>query len=201
MSKEGLLTVGKGISPRYLIALYLVSVIAVGIIVSSILLYPQEQRYNELARQLQQERQKVAVVENFVLAHPNVEQYLTDLQQSMNRAEKALPGTMEISAFLSQLEKDARTSGVKLSNVKPSAVANREGYREMPVELTVEGPFFATMSFVKRVEDGDRFTVPTGFMIQQKPNLLTTRLNLQIFSFGGAPPQPGAPGAQKPPAK
>lgn len=200
MKNERLLTLVKDVSPKYLVALYLVLVLAVGLVVSSLLLYPQEQRLEAMKRKLQQENQKVAVVENFVLTHPNMEQYLSELQQAMNRAEAALPGNIEISAFLSQLEKDARAAGVKLMNVKPAVVAERQGYRELPVELGVEGGYFATMSFLKKLEDGSRFSAPTAFMIQQKKDLLSAKLNLQIFSYGNSPKPPVGAAAQKPPA-
>ncbi len=200
MKNDRLLTLVKDVSPKYLIALYLVLVLAIGLVVSSLLLYPQEKRLEAMQRKLQQENQKVAVVENFVLTHPNMDQYLAELQQAMNRAEAALPGNIEISAFLSQLEKDARASGVKLMNVKPAVVAERQGYREMPVELGVEGPYFATMSFLKKLEDGSRFSAPTAFMIQQKKDLLAAKLNLQIFSYGNSPKPPAGTVAQKPPA-
>lgn len=193
MNRERLLTLAKEVSPKYLVALYLTVLIALGIVVSSIVLYPQDVRLNRLKLQLQQEKQKVAVVENFILAHPNMDQHLADLQKTKERADKALPDKIEISAFLAQLENNAREAGVRLISVKPAAAANRSGYREMPVELALEGPFFATMSFLKKLEDGARFTLPTAFMIQQKQNLLATKLNLQIFSYGVTLPPSAAP--------
>ena len=51
MGKEQLMTVIKGIAPRYLVALYLVLVLALGMAVSSLLLVPQEAKISELNRQ------------------------------------------------------------------------------------------------------------------------------------------------------
>ena len=198
MDKERLLSLAQEISPKYLVALYLVVVLAVGVAVSSALIAPQEKRLADLSLQLQQEKQKVAVVENFILTNPDMEKHQNELQQALKRAETALPDSMEVSAFLSQIERNARDTGVKLTSVKPGNAAERAGYRELPVEVSVEGTFFATMSFLKKLEDGARFNIPTSFLMQQKQNLLATRLNLQIFCYGnttkpvtGAPP--GAP--------
>ena len=202
MLKERLLTLFKGIAPQYLVTLYLVLVFAVGILLSSIILFPQEMRIHELERQMQAEQQKVTAVENFILAHPNTEQHLTDLQRLQVKTELLLPGQLDVSIYISQLEKAARTSGVKLLNVKPAAVIDRAGYREMPVELSVEGTFYAVMSFIKKMEDGERFAMPTAFLIQPKLNILMARLNLQIFAYGNpprsAPVQAQAPAAQPP---
>ena len=200
MVRERLLNVVKGIAPAYLVALYLVMVLALGMFISTLVLYPQELRIGELTRQLQVERQKVAVVENFILAHPDSEKRLFELQQSLARMEKALPESLDVSLFMSQLQRDAAASGVKLNHVRPSALVDRAGYREMPIEVAIEGNYFATLAFLKKLEDGERFNLPTGFLVQRKQDKLTTRLNLQIFCFGSAPrPAPGgataAPGA------
>ena len=200
MGREKFLGLVKGVSPAYLVVLYLVLVLALGLFVSSLVLYPQELRIGELTRQLQVERQKVAVVEKFILDHPDSDKRLFELQQSLARVEKALPESLDVSLFMSQLQRDAAASGVKLTNVRPAVLVDRAGYREMPIEVSVEGNYFATLAFLKKLEDGDRFNLPTGFLVQRKQDKLTTRLSLQIFCFGSSPrPAPGgattAPGA------
>jgi type IV pilus assembly protein PilO len=188
----------KDVAPSYLVALYMVILLALGMLVSSLLLYPQELRIGELTRQLQAEQQKVAVVENFILAHPDAEKRLFELQQSLVRVEKALPGSLDVSLFMAQLQRDAAASGVKLINIKPSALVDRAGYREMPIEVSIEGNYHATLAFLKKLEDGERFNLPTGFLVQRKQDKLTTRLNMQIFCYG-VTPRPAA-GAAKPAA-
>lgn len=88
---------------------------------------------------------------------------------------------------------DAAASGVKLTNIKPAAMVDRAGYREMPIEVSVEGNYHATLAFLKKLEDGERFNLPTGFLVQRKQDKLTTRLNMQIFCYGVTPrPAAGA---------
>jgi type IV pilus assembly protein PilO len=204
MGKERFAVLVKGIAPRYLVALYLVLVLALGVLGSSLLLYPQEARINAIASQVQAERQKVVVVENFVLAHPDADKRLLDLQQSLVKVEKALPGSLDVSVFMSQLERDAIATGVRLVQIRPSALADRAGYREMPIEVSVEGTYYATLAFLKKLEDGERFSLPTAFLIQRKQDKLLTRLNLQIFCYGVTPrptavtPSPGQPAAIPP---
>ena len=193
MGKQKLLELLKGVAPSYLVALYLVLVLALGMLISSLLLYPQELRIGELTRQLQVEQQKLTVVENFILANPDADKRLFELQQSLARVEKALPGSLDVSLFMAQLQRDAAATGVKLTNVKPSALVDRAGYREMPIEVSVEGNYHATLAFLKKLEDGERFNLPTGFLVQRKQDKLTTRLNMQIFCYGVTPrPAAGA---------
>ena len=59
MDKERLLSLAQEISPKYLVALYLVVVLAVGVAVSSVLFAPQEKRLADLSLQLQQEKQQL----------------------------------------------------------------------------------------------------------------------------------------------
>ena len=201
MGKERLTALLKGIAPRYLVALYLVLVLALGMVVSSLLLLPQEVRISTLASQLQAERQKVAMVENFILAYPDADKRLFELQQSLARVETALPGSLDVSVFMSQLQRDAAATGARLTNIKPSVLVDRAGYREMPIEVSFEGNYHTTLAFLKKLEDGERFSLPTGFLIQRKQDKLTTRLNLQIFCYGVTPrPAPGV-APQAPPAR
>ena len=200
MGKEQLLPLVKGIAPRYLVALYLVLVLALGVAVSSVLLVPQEAKIADLARQLQSEQQKVTTVENFILANPDADKRLFELQQSLARVEKALPGSLDVSVFMSQLERDAAATGVRLVNIKPAAMVDRAGYREMPIEVSVEGNYYATLAFLKKLEDGERFSLPTAFLIQRKQDKLSTRLNLQIFCYG-VTPRPAAAAAAAPPVQ
>jgi Tfp pilus assembly protein PilO len=188
MSKERLLALYKGVASQYFIALYLVTSLTFCLIVSSFLLHPQEVRIAERTRQLSVEKQKVAVVESFILAHPDTDQYLAELQQSLTQSELALPGSLDTSKFIAQLEKDTRDSGIRLLNVKPTVVTdNKGGYREIPIEVSVEGQYFPTMAFLKKLEDGERFSLVSAFLMQQKQGLVATRLNLQIFCYGNAP--------------
>ena len=192
MDKERLLSYFKGVSAQYLVVLYLVLLLAAGFVLSTMVLLPQEQRIDALALQLKAEQQKVAVVESFILSNPDTGKHLSDLNLALQKVEKALPGSMDLSHFLQQLERDAKAAGVRLVNVKPSALADRAGYREMPIELTVEGSYYSTLSFLKKLEDGERFSLPASFLIQRKQDKLSTRLNLQIFCYG-VTPKPAAP--------
>jgi len=202
VNQQKLLSLIREVSPQYLVILYLALILALGIGVSSLVLVPQETRISERQRLLQQEMQRVATVENFVLTNPDMDKHLTDLQQALLRAEKSLPGSMDTAGFLAELEKEARAAGVRLTGVKPGAIVDRAGFREMPVEISVEGNYFATLAFLKKLEDAARFNVPASFLIQQKQNVLATRLNLQIFCYGvsvrpAAPQQPPASTAQQ----
>ena len=135
------------------------------------------------------------------LAYPDADKRLFELQQSLARVETALPGSLDVSVFMSQLQRDAAATGVRLTNIKPSVLVDRAGYREMPIEVSFEGNYHTMLAFLKKLEDGERFSLPTGFLIQRKQDKLTTRLNLQIFCYGVTPrPAPGV-APQAPPAR
>ena len=180
------------VSPRYWLALYLTILFAVGAVVLSIILYPQELRATELSVQLEQENMRLKVVENFVLAHPNGEQYLAEIDQAQAKVDSMLPKNTDLGRFMLQIEKDARETGVQLVNVKPAPIVARSTYREMPFEIWVRGRYFQVMAFLKKLEDGDRFTVPTGVAMQSKQNSIDAKVNVTVFSFG-VPPVPANP--------
>lgn len=194
MSREQLKTMLKDISPSYLVALYLVLLLALGLFVSTLVLYPQEQKIAEQKRLLQQEEQRLALVENYILAHPDAEKRLNELQQSLLRVEKALPGSLDVSVFMNQLQTAATEANVRILSVRPAAMVDRSGFREIPVEISFEGSFFQTMAFLKKLEDGERFSLPNTVLLQKKQDKLTTRLNVLIFAYG-ITPRPASPPA------
>lgn len=198
MDRQKILALLRGVSIKYWLILYGVLLLAVAMLLSSLVLYPQEARVRDLERQLQAERQKVAVVESFTLAHPEIEQYLQEMQRSQTRNEQLLPGNLDVSKYIAQLEKDARDSAVRLVSVKPSAAVEKAGYREIPMEVMAEGSFYSIMTFLKRLEDGERFCAPTAFLLQPKGAVLSAKLNLQIFAYGNTPKQAAAPAAAAP---
>lgn len=203
MDRKNALALLRSVSIKYWLILYGVLLLAAGMLLSSLVLFPQEARILDLERQLSAERQKVAVVENFILAHPDPELYLQEMQRTQAKNELMLPENLDVSKFIAQLEKDTRTSKVRLLSVKPSAAAEKVGYREMPVEVVVEGSFYSVMSFLKLLEDGDRFCSPAAFMISPKQNVLSAKLNLLIFAYGNSPKPavpPAGSGPVNPPA-
>lgn len=178
---------------KYLIVLYALIFLAAVWAFFLLLYLPQAARNSELREQLLMQQQQVKAIETFALAHPEADKYLAELDRRQAVLDKMLPANTELSDFVVQVERAAKEAGVQIAQLKPSAPVNKEGYREIPVEILVKGSFFQTAAFLKKLEDGQRFSLVQTLSMQARPNMLDCRINATVYAFGSAPP-PTAPG-------
>ena len=187
------------LKPKYIIVLYSLTMFAAVWIFVLLVYLPQTARNNELRQQLQAQQQQVKIVESFALAHPEADKYLTELDKRQAALDKMLPNNPDIGEFVLQVEWAARDSGVQVTQMKPSAPVNKEGYREIPVEILAKGNFFQTAAFIKKLEDSQRFVVTQNLSMQSKQGIIDSKISVSIYSFGlVAAPQVSA---QQTPAK
>jgi type IV pilus assembly protein PilO len=185
-----------GLKTKHIILLYSLGLAAVVWIFVMLVYLPQTVRNNELRAQLQLQQQQVKNIESFALAHPEADKYLAELDRRQIVADKMLPNHPELSEFVMQVERSAREAGVQVLQLKPSVPASRQGYREIPIEILIKGNFFQTANFLKKMEDGSRFTLVQNLTMHSRQGIIESKLNLAIFSFGSAtaPVQPSAQG-------
>jgi type IV pilus assembly protein PilO len=174
------------------------------------LIVPQNEKITQAMTQMDTEKQKVLTVENFAASRPNLDQYLNDLDIKMAQINSMLPNNPEMSDFLKQAEQYARETGLALIQVHTGQIANKNGYREIPVEISVQGSYLQTVNFVKKLEDGTRFVVvrniqmnsqnnagpkkqtvsnlPATLQLGTQQTIITSKLSTAIFGYG-VPPQ------------
>ncbi|WP_425060714.1 hypothetical protein SCACP_14570 [Sporomusa carbonis] len=181
-------------------------ILGLGVVLLTTLFYilvlsPQRDRIAELKSEYQAESQRVKTIEAFAMNHPDLDQYLNELDNKLAQSDNKLPGQPEVGEFLKDVEQAAKGSGIQLSEIKPSPAANKESYREIPVEINVKGTYLQTLDFIKKLEDSRRFNAVTNVNIQAKQGSLESKLNLIIYSYGVAPGAVSNKQQSQPPVK
>jgi Tfp pilus assembly protein PilO len=158
------------------------------------ILEPQWTQIDTLKTQHQAEKQKVKVVEDFVRNHPDIEGYIFELDTKIVSTDKMLPDSPDISSFVLQMEQLAKDTGVELSYLKPGKTDNKQGYRELSVEMSVKGSFAGMMSFLRKTEEGARYMNIGTISTQISKDGLESKMLAKIYSHGvPTPPAPAAP--------
>lgn len=187
-----------------------ISVFALVAIIVTYLLYdlvlePQWTHMDDLTAQYQAEQQQLKIVEDFVVAHPNPEQHLIELDNKLIQVGSKFPDNPEISSLLVQIEQLSRECGVQLNYLKPTKIANndKEGYREMDVEFSITGTFAQNMNFLNKTENGLRFANITSIGMQLNKKNLDSKITAKIYTYGvpAAAPVPGTPPVAPPVVK
>jgi Tfp pilus assembly protein PilO len=169
---------------KHKLFLFIISIVAISWAIYSFLLLPQWSEFDQLTAQYVTERQQIKVIEDFLLVHPNPEQYVVDLDHKLLYVDSLLPDNPEISSLLIQVEQLSRECGVQLGYVKPTMVTNKEGYREFEIEILLNGSFIQSMNFLNKFENNSRFTNVTTIAMLAGKNGLESKISAKVYSYG-----------------
>jgi len=185
---------------KHKVSVFVISTAIITYLLYDLVLLPQWAHIDELTAEQSTELQKVKVIENYVLAHPSPEQHLVELDNKMLQIDKAFPDNPDISSFLVQIEQLSQECGVQLAYLKPGKIDNKEGYRQLDIELSINGSFAHVMDFLNKMENGLRFVNVTNIALQLGKEGLTSKLSAKIYSYG-LPTAPVATNNKVPDAK
>lgn len=174
---------GDGISIKQNFFLFLISMLAATWLAYSCVLLPQWGEIDKLSAQYILERQHIKVIEDFLLVHPNPEQYILELDKKLLNVSTMLPDNPEISSLLKYIEELSHKCDVHLSYVKPIKVINKEGYQEYELELLLQGNFMQSMLFLNQFENNSRFTNVITIVMMARKNDLETTLSARVYSY------------------
>lgn len=169
--------------------LFSLSIAVIGWCFYLMMFLPQQQEQAVLAAKCNVERQRIQVIETYLLAHPNAEEYATELTTNQEYLGRTLPNNGEIRTFLLQLEQSAQESNVQLAHVKPAPPVSKNGYSELPLDITIKGDFFQTLNYLKRLENGARLATISKLSITVQNNVLESKMIVTIYSYSAASPQ------------
>jgi hypothetical protein len=113
----------------------------------------------------------VKIIEDFLLVHPNPEQYIAELDKKLLHIDTMLPDNPEISTFLVQTEQLARECGLQFNYLKPLKIINKESHREYEMEISLIGNFNQAINVVI-------------ISMQANKDRLETKISAKIYSFG-----------------
>ena len=141
-------------------------------------------QWTETARaETKDARQVLSSVEQYRAEHVDEHSYEKALLERQERADKALPDTMEQGVFLATLQRLAFQHKIKLTQVTPKAVAVREGLHIMPVEVKFRSSYFELLSFLRSLREEERFIQVTRTSVQEKDGALNCMLELRVYAL------------------
>lgn len=177
------------------------AVLVVGALGWFLLVSPERSRASDLGAQISDTQSQILA--RTAAAHPRLPGGLT--AKDVPRLRAALPDLPEIPELLRNVSRIAAGSGVVFDAITPQAPVAATGYDALPMEIDVDGRFFAVRDFLRQlrqqVEIVNRKVRASGRLYEiQSLDLestepapqITAKLTLQAFVFKSAPPAPAA---------
>lgn len=118
---------------------------------------PLQELCGEKRSQEEKLQKEVLIVQNFYNAHLDEEEYRKELEERLERAEKALPLHLGQGEFLGCIQKVALGTGLRLEQAIPKEQETEEDCVALPVHIKVAGNYFQLLDFLHRLRDEERF--------------------------------------------
>ena len=159
---------------------------------------PQRSKAAALDGQIGDANVRLATTQAFMrspAAHQSVEQ--------LARIRRAVPNDVKMSEILRQVSWAARTTGVGIDGITPSAPVSAAGAQAVPISLSVSGRYFRLAKFMHLLRtraaakdgklhvSGRLYAIDNiSFSTSSKGGVITATLALDAFMSGAAPASP-----------
>ena len=167
----------------YQVISFLLGVIFLSVTIYTFVYVPRQQKLLDLAATVKEKETSVISIENFMNKHPDLPSYEQELQKKADFLSQLLPNNMELSSFLSEVEKLAAASQVTLLQIKPNKLISKGTYQEIPILLEFQGNYFQILHFLRQIEAAQRFNAGSHLSIQRQDDILVCKLVLSIYSL------------------
>lgn len=79
-----------------------------------------------------------------------------ELKVKMEDQKKIVPEEKEVPSFITMVEHESVAAGVEIRRFTPKDTAKKEYYVEVPIDVDVDGPFYAVLNFYDRLQKMER---------------------------------------------
>lgn len=141
------------------------------------ILTPQLAQKEQLSNQLQLEKNRVALIEQFAMDHSDREEYLRGLDAEVTRVNKLLPDRANMGETVDFLENTAKATNVVFGALTTEKSVYKNGWTESRMVFKVLGAYPDLLEFNRQLDNGPRFMAVRGVEFHDR-----IMLNPQTYS-------------------
>ncbi|HMM21364.1 MAG TPA: type 4a pilus biogenesis protein PilO [Selenomonadales bacterium] len=131
--------------------------LVIGYLFYDLLISPQLLHKQEITNHLQLETERVATIERFSAAHPDLRQYLQELDSEIVRVNTLLPDRPNMGEAVAFLEDTAKETGVVFGALTTEKSVFQNGCTQTRIVFKAGGGYNDLLEFARRLDDGPRF--------------------------------------------
>jgi len=133
------------------IGILVATIILISALYYSFLYSPRSEEVAKLADSVEIARNEKTVKTQKAANLPRLQRDLQQLDMQLKKAVAQLPNQKQIADLLSSISAKAQESGLQVLLFRPRAETFQDFYAEVPVDITVKGNFYNTVSFFDEV--------------------------------------------------
>lgn len=99
-----------------------------------------------------------------------IEQQLAELKQQLEIEQRIVPDEKQIDGFMTMMDSEANHSGVWLRRYTAKDLKSQQYYTEVPFDMELDGPYYATLNFFDRISKLERIINVGNLMISSTKN-------------------------------
>ena len=167
---------------KYGLLLVLGSLLTAGLLFWQQLYVPQQEQLAQQRAMLQEKKDALLSVENFLNAHHNSPEYEAGLRKQLAEQQAKLPQELQTGAFILELQQRSAVKGAQLLAVSPGIAEEAAGCRRLPVSITLGCNYFSLLDFLQAMEEADRFSTVDSMEIHSEEGKLTCHFLIHIYA-------------------
>lgn len=129
-----------------------VALVAIVVAYWFLLFSPLQDRISQHDQQIEDERQKLAVLQTKLTQFATLRDEAAQNQGRLLELAKLVPESEELPSLLLEIQDLASEAGITFLTVTPGSASIAEGFQVLPLELQFVGSFFDVNDFIYRAE-------------------------------------------------
>ena len=94
-----------------------------------------------------------------------MEQQLAELKQQLEIEQRIVPDDKQVDGFITMMDDEAQKAGVKLRRFTAKDTKSQQYYTEVPFDMELDGPYYATLNFFDHVSKLERIVNIGGLLV------------------------------------
>ncbi len=141
------------------------------------------ERSEELRTETEMHAMQSAEIVNFMNGHPDFPQYMEELGKQRERADRALPDSLEQGRFLGMLQQCALDHNILLQEIVPAEIRQEKEWYYLPIHLKLTCNYFQLIDFLEQLNAAERFMALQDMEVRKKEDALSCELTLHVYAI------------------
>ena len=148
---------------------------------------PLQEETQQLEREAKDLSAQIIAVENFANKHQDIKEYSAAISKRQEKADRALPDSLEQSTVISLLQHHALNQQIQLVSITPGQTKTEHELIMLPIQIKLNCNYFQFLDFLKAIQEDGRFLQISRLGAHSTDDKLSFEIEATVYAMA---PQP-----------